>query len=41
LKFLLPWPQTRIGTSNPKTTLESLIASVPLIPKFASEGAAR
>src|SRR5499427_10680301 len=33
--------QTRIGTSNPKTTLESKFASVPLIPKFAQERAAR
>src|SRR5262252_10109907 len=33
--------QTRIGTSNPKTTLESKFASVPLIPKFARQRAAR
>src|SRR5215472_1141612 len=30
-----------IGTSNPKTTLSHKFASVPLIPKFARECAAR
>jgi hypothetical protein len=37
LKFLPLLPRVRKGTSDPKTTLETIFASVPLILKFASE----
>src|SRR5438034_7222045 len=37
LKFLSLWPQARLGTSNSKPHQNHNVASVPLIPKFASE----
>src|SRR5215510_3336377 len=41
LKFLSLRLEARLGTSNPKPPQSHKVASVPLIPKFASEGATR
>ena len=40
LMFLPSWPHTRRGTSNPKPHQNHNLASVPLIPKLASDDAA-
>jgi hypothetical protein len=40
LKFLLSWPQTRLGTSNSKPHQNHNVASALLIPKSVLERAA-